>query len=362
MILFFVFLGMVLAVLSFLLIPMLRAPAIAATRMDYDVLVYRDQLAEVERDVARGMLPNDQADAVRTEIYRRAKAAEDAQKNLGMAHGSTSGRWVSIFAILLLVPLGSGYAYLCLGSPQLPDRPFASRAHEPQFIMAAAAAKLAAQLEKMPNAESYSQLGALDFVLHDFDQSVAAYRNALKIRPKDAHVWSGLGESLTFSQNAMVTPEARDAFVKALHLDPHDFRARFYLGLASLQTGDPRHAIAVWRDLLQDSPPDAVWRPMIQEQMADITKKTGIDPETVTPQPPSLAPPVNAGTIMEMDTADQNAAIHKMVDRLAARLQDHPDDLEGWQRLAKSYRVLGETDKAEAAEKKIEKLKAGDHP
>ena len=38
--------------------------------------------------------------------------------------------------------------------------------------------------------------------------------------------------------------------------------------------------------------------------------------------------------------------IRDMVAGLAARLEDRPDDLEGWRMLGRSYRVLGELAKA----------------
>ena len=45
-----------------------------------------------------------------------------------------------------------------------------------------------------------------------------------------------------------------------------------------------------------------------------------------------------------------------MVERLAGRLKDNPDDAEGWRMLARSYEVLGETDKAKEARAKAEAL------
>ncbi|MDH5488550.1 MAG: c-type cytochrome biogenesis protein CcmI, partial [Rhodospirillaceae bacterium] len=60
----------------------------------------------------------------------------------------------------------------------------------------------------------------------------------------------------------------------------------------------------------------------------------------------------------KMDGADQQEMIRSMVERLAARLQENPDDLEGWVRLERAYQVLGEAEKALGAQKEIERLKA----
>ena len=57
-----------------------------------------------------------------------------------------------------------------------------------------------------------------------------------------------------------------------------------------------------------------------------------------------------------MSATDRDQMIQSMVKRLADRLKDNPDDLAGWQRLAKAYDVLGDKDKAAAVRKKIEAL------
>ena len=183
----------------------------------------------------------------------------------------------------------------------------------------------------------------------------------------------------------MVVPEAHAAFTKALKFDKRDARARFYLGLAETQINESRRAVAIWRDLEKDSPPDAPWLSMVKEHIATFAKEGGFDPTTVPPEPPSLASPHDVGlgmpekgalsgkpkasapassadaatAIMAMSPDDQNAMIRKMVDRLAAKMEANPNDLEGWQRLAKAYHVLGETAKAKIAEDKAAALAGG---
>ena len=48
----------------------------------------------------------------------------------------------------------------------------------------------------------------------------------------------------------------------------------------------------------------------------------------------------------QMDDVDRDAFIRSMVERLATRLEAEPDDIDGWMRLGRAYRVLGETDLA----------------
>jgi cytochrome c-type biogenesis protein CcmH len=119
--------------------------------------------------------------------------------------------------------------------------------------------------------------------------------------------------------------------------------------------------------LLALSPADAAWLPVTREHLQQAARRAGIDPATIQPSaearelattvapmpPPSTG---DAAAAKEMSTEDRGRMIRGMVERLAARLRDNPDDLEGWRRLARAYQVLGDTDKASDAHAKIEAL------
>ena len=65
-------------------------------------------------------------------------------------------------------------------------------------------------------------------------------------------------------------------------------------------------------------------------------------PESTSAAPGPTAEDVAAA--QEMSDEDRQAMIQSMVDGLAARLEDDPNDLDGWMRLARSYNVLGRPD------------------
>src|SRR6516225_7953107 len=111
-------------VVALLAIPFLRGRA-TATIDHPDLAVYRDQLAELEREVARGLLPAAEADSARLEIQRRLLAAAgEAGRDGAAGHG----RAIAGAALLLLLPAAAVAIYLDLGSPSLPALPFAARA------------------------------------------------------------------------------------------------------------------------------------------------------------------------------------------------------------------------------------------
>ena len=363
MILGLIFVGITLAVLGLLLLPIFLKQGAAAQRVDYDIVVYRDQLAEVDKDIERGFLTDAQAEAAKAEIYRRMLEAEDAEAavSAGTAEGGSSTRSKDFLALVLLIvlPLGAGIVYAHLGSPVLAGKPYKDRMHDPDFTTAKEAEQLAAELEKKPDADGFKHLADSYSVLRRYDDAVTAYRQAIKMNGGNAALWSELGEALALSHEDLVVPEAHKAFIQALRLDSHDARARFYLGLSETQIGELRRAVAIWRDLEQDSPPDAPWLAMVKEHIATFAKDGGFDPQSIPPKPPSLTSPHDGAMgIKPKKPADKDSDIPAMVERLAVKLKQNPDDLDGWLRLAKSYRVLGETSKAEEAAGKAEALKA----
>jgi cytochrome c-type biogenesis protein CcmH len=384
MILWFIFGVLTFAVMVLLLLPLLSKSVSAPQRSDYDIVIYRDQLAEVDMDVERLLLSSEQAEAARAEIYRRMFQTEDDEKvgagSTPMTTSSPHSKLVLAIIVVIFLPLGSLGVYTFLGSPELPGKPYAQRKDDPDFIMGTEAEQLAGQLEKSPDAQGYKHLADTYFMMRSYDQAAEAYRKVIDLNGGDANVWSELGEAIAMSHDGLVVPEAHVAFIKAYLLNSQDMRSRFYLGLLETQINEPRRAVAIWKDLQKDGPVDAPWMPMLKEHIEGLAKEAGFDPTSVpraspsTKSPHDLMPSINeqltepvgpssvdpeaAAAVLAMKPEAQNAMIHKMVDRLATEMQNNPNDRDGWLRLAKAYRALGENDKADAAESKAAALQA----
>ena len=385
--LWLVFAIITLGVVAILIVPLLgRARADAPPRVDYDIVVYRDQLAEIDQEVERGLLTESEAEAARAEIHRRMLAAEDAELKKPFKLLPSDGRYGrlgAIAAIALLVPLGVVVMYSALGQPQLPGKPYAWRLkNDPDFVVAATAEKLAALLQASPSAAGYQRLGQMYFDARNYDQAAVADRRAIELGANDAITWSELGEAVVMVSGGAVVPEAMTAFTKALGIEPRSERSRFYIGLAEAQIGNLKQAVAIWRDLEKDSPPDAPWLTMLRDHIAAFAKQGGFDPASVPPSPPSAATlnvantamsnalhlatpktapadlPANAAPPVTADPRD--TMIQAMVQRLADKMAKNPTDAEGWKRLAHAYNVLGQNDKARAAIDHAVRLKPGD--
>ncbi|TGS96438.1 c-type cytochrome biogenesis protein CcmI, partial [Mesorhizobium sp. M8A.F.Ca.ET.213.01.1.1] len=94
---------------------------------DHDLEVYRDQLSELDRDVARGLIQPGEAEEARAEIGRRIlRLGPSAQSGVEVSRPSRTARLVATAAVLV-VPLVSWGLYGALGSPDLPSQPLAER-------------------------------------------------------------------------------------------------------------------------------------------------------------------------------------------------------------------------------------------
>ena len=159
-----------------------------ATRSGSDVMVYRDQLDEVGRDLASGLIGKTEAEAARVEISRRLIAAADAaQKAPTPAAAPTAWRRWAVAAItLMLVPLGATGLYLRLGSPGLASEPLAARMEAPATNKEQSVEKMIAQVEQHLQSDpkdgrGWEVIAPVYMQVGRYTDSVNAWRNAIKI-------------------------------------------------------------------------------------------------------------------------------------------------------------------------------------
>jgi cytochrome c-type biogenesis protein CcmH len=342
------------AVLAGVLWPLIRQPC-SGDESDEAVAVFRRQLAEVDVDAAQGRLAPETASAARTEIARRLLAAADREA-LGATSPTgnpvdTSWRIGAAVGIAAVLPSAAIAIYLWVGDPlaigssAAPER--AMQAHD-EVELAGAADTLAARAKADPgNLEDWVMLGRTTALLERFAEARDAYRRAIALAPDRPELRAELGEVLVLQAEGVVTPAAEAEFAKA----GNDPRSRYYIAAAALQHGDTNKGVSLLRALLADAPADAPWRKLVAQRLAEIAPAAQPTGGEAVPFGPPVAGPTaqDIAAAQEMTPQERAAMIRGMVARLAARLQQHPDDKEGWARLAHAYDVLGQTDKAEMA-------------
>jgi cytochrome c-type biogenesis protein CcmH len=311
-------------------------------RTGSDVEVYRDQLDEIERDRASGLIAAREAEAARVEVARRLIAAADAAVT-PRSESSNWGRRSAALAALILLPVGAASLYLWLGSPELQGLPLAGRleAQTERQPIAELVARVEAHLEQSPeDGRGWEVIGPVYMRLGRYGDAVTARRNTLRLLGPTATREADLGEALTGQANGLVTAEAKQAFDRAVVLDPNDFRARYFEGLAAEQDGRPKDAAEMWRKLLAGAPADANWIGFVRESLARV------DPATPLPPGPTAG---DVAAANEMSPEQRNTMVRGMVMRLAERLKQDGSDLEGWLRLLRAYMVLGDKEQARTA-------------
>ena len=323
------------------LVPLYRGRAATRRMAEQEVSVYRDQLGEVDRDLARGVIAPTEAGAARTEIARRLIKADAAlQSAAPLASDPTSRRMAAIGAIVLMPALAIGL-YIALGSPEMPDQPLEARLSVPasEQDMAVLMDRVERHLVANPDDARGWQVVAPVYVrLGRYDDAVIALGNIARLVGSNVQTEGDLGEAIVRANDGLVTAEARSAFERAMKDDPRDIRSRFYLALGDGQAGRRDAAATALRGLIAEAPPGATWTGGMRQVLAEMED---------APAPGPTAEDVQAAESLSAD--DRSAMIEGMVSQLADRLQAEPNDAEGWVRLVRSYMVLGRKDDARAA-------------
>ncbi len=337
MTLWFVFALMTAAAIFAVLLPLgLRG---RAQSEGSEASVYKDQLVEIDRDLGAGLIAAGEAEAARTEIGRRLLVAADQAHGAPLQSNKTLRRAAAMLA-LVGMPVVALALYLPLGSPQLPDFPLAARSRAPNAQpLDGLVAQVEQHLEKNPtDGRGWSVLAPVLLRLGRYDDAVRAFRNSITYNGENADRRADLGEAIAATAGGVVTAEAKTEFERALALNADDAKASYFLGLAAEQDGRKEDAAKIWHAMLDKAAPDAPWRPLVQEALARVG----------SPVAPALSGQTMAAA-QSMNEADRDTMIRGMVERLATRLKQNGDDVEGWLRLVRAYLVMGDKEKAKSA-------------
>jgi cytochrome c-type biogenesis protein CcmH len=349
-----------------ILVPLLRGSQSAPTRASFDQAVYRDQLRELDRDIARGLITPTEAKAARLEIQRRLLAAD--QRTVTPPRLSRSP--IVAVIVFIIISAGSIGSYLLLGAPGLPDEPFSGRQAElaqgeARPSLQQAADTLAARLKQNPSdVAGWLLYGRSLAMLTQWDQAEAAYRRAMELGQTGPDVAGDHAEVLVMQAGGTVTPAAEAAFRQVLQADPDSGIARYYLAVAAMQAGQLREAIDGFQDLLARLPEGSPLRAQLGQKIAEAAQAAGIPvPELAKGPAAAQAPGPDAKAVADaaaMPPDQQQAMIRDMVAKLAAKQEGDPGNVDGWLRLGRAYDVLRDTDKAAEAYDKAAKLRPDD--
>lgn len=248
--------AMVLAALAIVIIPLLRR-AHRTTRQGEDLTVLADGMRELDAELAAGDVNQAEYDRARTELERQALRSERSAQ--AQAQSSQRANWTVALATAIALPLLAGTLYLAVGQPaalggggalaqagggvqQAPD----------ETTIAALRTRVAKDAQ---DTEGWVLLARANFQLGHMDDAIAAYVKATGLVSDNANLWVEYANTLAIARNRDLSGEPTVMVERALQLDPDNFNALAFAGLAAFQRGDHAQALKHWQHLKTLLPP-----------------------------------------------------------------------------------------------------------
>jgi cytochrome c-type biogenesis protein CcmH len=346
---------------AIVLYPVRMAGSGMLTRSDTVPKILADQMQEVQRDLDRGLISEAEAQAAQLEIKKRIlstlRQSESVPEN-----GAAGGR-KGILIAAIFAPLFAVVYYTAMGSPDTPSLAFAERTEEraQNAEVTELAARLRERLITDPDggpSEGWMLLGQTYQRMGRLDEAIAAFETVAKRPDATSATFSMLAEAVVIANDGVVIPKALREIDRALELDPRNPAATYFQSLYFLQREQPRKAYDLLLSRLDEEETFAPWMEVYAQQINRIAAEEGL-PAFQTPMARGRQPGPSAADVAaaaDMTDEDRAVFIRSMVSRLAARLEDDPEDLDGWMRLANAYSVLQERNLAIEAYRKAQAL------
>lgn len=325
--------------------PFLRDGKVEMNDADGAISVFRDQLDELDRDLAAALISEDERDAAAQEIERRTLAAARRLDGGFSRSHSAPALALGLAAVVAAVALGG---YVLVGQPGQPDQPLAARKTEVLERRAATGdtnARIQLMIEQTrENPESFEDWWTLAVSyasIGNDSASVEAYRHAAELAPDEPGVQAAYAEAMVLANGNKVPTPARIIFETVLR-DTPDPRARYYVALAKAQAQDFQAALDDWVALKDASSPDAPWMPLVRRDIGNMVRFLNGD---LTDYLPDATP----AEIAAAGGASEGEVAQTRIDELEAQLSDDPMDHAAWIELATRLARSGENEAAAKA-------------
>ena len=280
--------------------PLLRRRTAPKSSAGPDLAIFRDQLADLERDLQSGTLAADRYAQARSELERRL--AEELEATTEETVAGSEGRVISGI-VIVAVPLLAVALYLLIGTPQALD-PQTMAAEDAAHSVTAEqieqmVGKLAQRLEKEPDdAAGWSMLGRSYAALERFKEAADAFGRAVKLVPGDAQLLADYADALGMAQGRSLKGEPSRIIARALAVDPDHFKSLALAGTAAFEIHDYAAAIRHWERLTQKIPPDSEFAQAIASSLAEARQLAGNSAPAAKVKPSVAAvEPVIRGTV-----------------------------------------------------------------
>jgi cytochrome c-type biogenesis protein CcmH len=247
--------------------------------------VYRDQMAELDREFVMGNLNYEELKAARDELSQRllVDVAEATAANAPQSAAAVVWRkpWLSIALLVFVVPVSSMVMYSVLGEPAALDPMShqqgsnASAEVTPEKLNEMAIA-LTRRLQDEPNSmEGWVMLGRVHRALGRFDESAEALGKALALS-RDDNLSIERAEVLAQKNGGSFAGEPWSIIQRVLTADPHHLNALFLAGSAAYAEMNFQTALRYWERAREVVPADSPDAPELDRAIAEARNKLGL--------------------------------------------------------------------------------------
>ena len=262
--------GAALATLALVLLlrPLLfRRRAAPLSRRDANLSIYRDELRELDADLAEGKLTA--ADHARSRAELEARLLADvAAPEAEVPASRPVGRRL-VLGLIGVVPLFAAALYLAVGNPAALAPGSDPHAFDSQQLTALVD-RLAARMRENPDdAEGWRLLGRSYAALGRFPESLDAYAKAVERKPRDADLLADMADVLATTRSERLQGEPEKLVMRALEIDPQNLKALALAGTAAFERKDFNSAARYWQRMLPLVPPESEDARSIQANIAE---------------------------------------------------------------------------------------------
>lgn len=333
-----------LALILWLVWPLLRHKASASvSASQLNTAVHRDQLTALQSDLDKGLISKEDFESSVDELQMRL--LDDTESYKAPLTQQTASFWSprkTAVLIALCLPVLAIPIYLRLGTPAAIDPVAEAQITDKQVRQMVDT--LAARLQANPdNPKGWAMLAKSYKVMGRFEESSQAFERVGVMLDSDPELLVDYADVLAVLADNQIEGKPLMLVNKALSLNPRHPMGLMMSGVAAYRRADFTLAVQQWETLLTMLEPGSGDARQIEENIASARSQGGLQASNQAATTPSNAlPPVPASAA----GAVNEDMINQMVERLAKRLETNPDDLQGWARLARAYKVQGRLNEA----------------
>ena len=276
-------------------------------RDQLNVVIFEDRLAELDAELAEGVLTQERYEQARNELRR------DLLINTGSDGGDAGaaapgGRWMAPL-LGLLVPAIALFVYLQVGAPELAGKPPTTAQGDPHQRIAGDSRqagdmdtmirRLQERLEKNPNdIDGWVLLGRSLSMEQRFSAAAEAYGKAYELAGDVPEIMAQYAETLALSNKGQFEGKPIELLNRAREVGPPSPRILWLLGVVAAQQGDPAEAVRIWNQLLAMLPAGSNAAEMVETSIRRVGGKPVVANNSTTPKSGSGERPVTgAGTV-----------------------------------------------------------------